>query len=183
MQVGHFSAEHDDGAMAAVVAGVGEFERIRARDLHLAVFVTREPHAGKSDRVIEELQLIAFARRAAGADRPLAGLQAVGPQEAAEGDEENGRRFPHQASLMRSAALSATAITEALMFPDGTDGMTDASTTRRPPTPLTFSLSAPPCPRLQVEVGWNTVSPAWRTKSSSSSSLCTLAPGYSSPTT
>ena len=36
---------------------------------------------------------------------------------------------------------------------------------------------------LQVEVGWNTVSPYSRTKASHSSSLCTFGPGSSSAVT
>jgi len=42
MHVGHVGAEHDDGAVAPVTAGVGKFERIGARDLELPFFVARE---------------------------------------------------------------------------------------------------------------------------------------------
>src|SRR3954467_3507410 len=125
--------------MAPVVAGIGKLEHIGARDLHLPVLIARKAHPGEGDRLIEELQLIALARRAAGADCALARLQAVGPQEGAGEDQEQRECLPHQAALTRSAAFSANAMTEALIFPDGTDGITDASTTRRPPMPLTRS--------------------------------------------
>ena len=39
MHVGHVAAEHDDGAVTPVISGVGEFERIGARDLELAFLV------------------------------------------------------------------------------------------------------------------------------------------------
>src|SRR5262245_49374118 len=72
------------------------------------------------------------------------------------------RHLLHASSRIRSAAFSATAITAALMFPDGTAGITEASTTRRPETPLTRRLSSTTEPMLHVDVGWNTVTPVSR---------------------
>jgi hypothetical protein len=61
---------------------------------------------------------------------------------------------------MRSAARSAIAIVGALVFPRGTTGITDASTTRRPDIPRTrssgsttlFQRDSPPIE--QVPTGW-----------------------------
>ena len=59
---------------------------------------------------------------------------------------------------MRSAAFSATAIVGAFVFPRGTTGITDASTTRSASTPYTFSsgstTASGPLPIAQVPTGW-----------------------------
>ena len=78
LQVG---AEHHDGAVAAVVARIGEFEGIGAPQAQAAVVVAREAQLGEGDRVVEELQVIALARGASGLHRALARAQAVQPEE------------------------------------------------------------------------------------------------------
>src|SRR5262249_28185023 len=96
VHVGNVATEHDDGAVAAVVAGVRELERIGALYLHLPFVITREAHPGERDRVIQELQLIALAGRAPGAHRALARLQADGPEQRTDRDHQQQRkRFPH----------------------------------------------------------------------------------------
>ena len=74
-------------------------------------------------------------------------------------------------------------MTAALIFPDGTAGITDASTTLSEETPLTRKRASTTAPMLQVEVGWNTVSPISRQYASQSSSVRTLSPGRNSPAT
>src|SRR4051794_25580091 len=171
--------------MAAVVAGIGELERVGAGDLELPAVVAAEPDAREGHRFVEELQVVALAGGAAGVHRALARAQAVNPKQNAEHDQHESCPFPHQrlSCFRRSAPFSATATTAALMFPEGTAGMTEASITRKPSTPFTLSLSSTTAPMLQVEVGWNTVSPERRQNSSQSSSLCTSAPGNSSAAT
>ena len=60
--------------------------------------------------------------------------------------------------LIRSAARSAITITGALVLPRGSVGITDASTTRRPSTPSTFSSGVDHRvgrrPMRQVPTGW-----------------------------
>jgi cytochrome oxidase Cu insertion factor (SCO1/SenC/PrrC family) len=57
-----------------------------------------------------------------------------------------------------SAAFSAIAITAALVFPDTTCGIADASTTRRPAIPFTrnceSSVASAPPPIFAVQLGW-----------------------------
>ena len=53
-------------------------------------------------------------------------------------------------------------MTAALIFPDGTAGITEASTILNEATPLTRKPASTTEPMLQVEVGWNTVSPISR---------------------
>src|SRR3954454_20909488 len=82
---------------------------------------------------------------------------------------------PYDDARMMSAPFSAMAITVALILPDGTAGMIEASTTRRCSTPRTHNFGSTTArasiPMRQVEVGWNTVSPASRQYASNSSSL------------
>ncbi len=61
MQVLHLGAEHDDRAVAPVVAGVGELESIGARDSQLTILIPLKTKACKGNRVVEELQMIALA--------------------------------------------------------------------------------------------------------------------------
>jgi len=42
LQVAHLAAQHDDGAVAAVVPGVGELEGVGAGDLQLPFLVARQ---------------------------------------------------------------------------------------------------------------------------------------------
>jgi len=58
------------------------------------------------------------------------------------------------AALMRSVAFSATMIVGALVLPRGTDGITEASTTRRRSRPKTLSSWSTTDPIATVEVGW-----------------------------
>jgi len=70
---------------------------------------------------------------------------------------------------IRSAARSAMAIVGALVLPRGTTGITDASTTRRPVTPRTFSSGSTTLfhrdwlPMAQVPTGWYRVATLART--------------------
>src|SRR5438445_9746029 len=101
MHVGHVAAEHDDGAMTAIVAGVGKLESVGARDLELPLLVAREPHAGKGHRVVEKLQLVTLASRVAGAHRSLASLQAIGPEQCTADNKKQRQTLPHR-WIMRS---------------------------------------------------------------------------------
>lgn len=69
------------------------------------------------------------------------------------GGNRNYRGF-----AMRSAAFSAIAITAALVLPETTAGITEASTTRRPPSPFTrnceSTTASAPVPIFAVQVGW-----------------------------
>src|SRR4051812_46004181 len=48
-QVLQLAAEHDDGAMPAVVPGVGKFKAIRPRNAQLALVVPSQRHARERD--------------------------------------------------------------------------------------------------------------------------------------
>src|SRR5262245_10680132 len=184
MQILHFATQHHNRALAAVVAGVGELEGIGARDAQLAFFVARKPDACKRHRIVEELQVVALARRAPGAHRALARPQAVGPQQDPAADGDDGRKLPHQRlAFTRSAPFSAIAMTAALMLPEGTAGMTEASITLRFWTLFTRKCSSTTAPMLHVDTGWNTVSPVSRQNASQSASLCTCTPGRNSSAT
>src|SRR5882672_10367990 len=56
LQVLHFAAEHDDGAVTPVVPGIGELEGVGAGDLQLPFLVARQAQLGERYRVVEELQ-------------------------------------------------------------------------------------------------------------------------------
>src|SRR5205085_7041683 len=64
VHVGHLAAQHDDGAMAAVVAGVGKLERIGAPYFQLPFLIACQAHLCECDGFVEELQLVALAGRA-----------------------------------------------------------------------------------------------------------------------
>src|SRR3954470_24772501 len=81
VKVLHLAAEHHDRALTPVVAGVGKLERVGAGDAQLPVVVARQAQAREGHRVIEKLERIALARRAAGAHRAFARLQAVRPKQ------------------------------------------------------------------------------------------------------
>ena len=59
---------------------------------------------------------------------------------------------------MMSAAFSATMIVGALVLHEGTNGITEASTTRRPSRPRSLrsgvTTAASPVPIAQVPTGW-----------------------------
>ena len=89
---------------------------------------------------------------------------------------------------MWSAAFSPAMIDGALRLPLVTRGKIELSATRKASTPMTRhsgSTTAPESsarPRRAVPQGWNALSACSRTKASSSSSVCTSAPGWiSSP--
>src|ERR1051326_1983453 len=68
------------------------------------------------------------------------------------------------------------------MFPLGTKGKTDASTTRIPSSPYTRIVAGSTTdPIAQVQEGWSAVSASRATQSRISSSLCTDGPGDTSP--
>jgi Zn finger protein HypA/HybF involved in hydrogenase expression len=96
-QIGELVAQHDDRALAAVVAGLGEFEGVGARDLQLAFLVARKAQARESHRVVEELDAVALACRASRLQRALAHPHAVEPQQCPCGEEDDRDRFPHPA--------------------------------------------------------------------------------------
>ena len=95
LQVLQLAAEHHDGAVAAVVAGVGKLERIRARDPELSVLVAPESDARERNRIIQKLQVVALARPAPGLHRALARSQAVEPEKNPCCDKNNRADFPH----------------------------------------------------------------------------------------
>ena len=57
-------------------------------------------------------------------------------------------------AVKKSAFFSATMIVAALVLPETTYGITDASTTESPSRPLTNKFSSTTLPMLQVLVGW-----------------------------
>src|SRR5690606_2071129 len=72
-----------------------------------------QPREG--DRFVQELHGIALAGRASGRERALAGTEAVDPEESRQQDEDDGSRFPHDATILparlgrRALARSANA--------------------------------------------------------------------------
>jgi len=87
---------------------------------------------------------------------------------------------------MKSEALSAIIMVEALRLAEIIRGMTDASITRRPSRPCTRSRSSTTAqdvsagPIRQVQPGWNVVVPRSVAAARNSSSVCTPGPGKSS---
>src|SRR5204862_7095229 len=83
-----------------------------------------------------------------------------------------------------SAAFSPIIIDGALVLPDVSVGMIEASATRRPAMPWTRSCASTTAigsdPILQVPTGWYVVSAAFLTQSSISSSVVRSAPGATS---
>src|SRR5262245_44150529 len=102
MKVEQLPAQHHNGAMAAVVAGVGELEGVGTRELELPVLVAPQAQAREGHRVIEELQVVALAGGAAGLQRALARAQAVQPEKNPCGDKDDRGAFPHAAILAAS---------------------------------------------------------------------------------
>src|SRR3954471_16077816 len=81
----------------------------------------------------------------------------------------SGVAFALASARIMSEAFSPIITQAALVLPDTTVGMMDASATRRPWKPRTRRRSSTTAvtsePMRQVEVGWNTVVPFWRANS------------------
>src|SRR3954471_16358652 len=86
--------------------------------------------------------------------------------------------FAPASCRIMSDAFSPIITQAALVLPDTTVGMIDASATRKPTKPRTRKRSSTTAvtsePMRQVDVGWNTVVPFWRANSSRSASLETF---------
>jgi hypothetical protein len=95
LQVLQLAAQHHDGAVAAIVPGVGELKGVSARNPELTLTVAPQADTAERNRVVEELQRIPLARCATGLHRALARAQAVNPEKYPCCDEDDRRRFPH----------------------------------------------------------------------------------------
>ena len=120
---------------------------------------SREPNPGEGNRIVEELQIVALTGRAARLHRGSRARR-LSTHSSIPATIAMIAAAPHQVLAFPDRRLfSARAMTAALMFPAGTLGIRKRSITLRPSMPSDLDIGVHNLAMLQVEVGWNTVSP------------------------